>query len=107
MGHMEIENPNGAKMSFRCIGQKRIRRHPGDRGELVQCANESESPSLPGRPEFGFLCLSCSGAAPLRPAAIEESTNVGAMQCDAAELRDAAESGFKTGMYESDRVGEE
>lgn len=103
---MENDIPNGAKM-FRCIGQKRVRRHTADLGELVRCTNESETPTNPARPEWGWLCPSCSSAPAIGANALEEAFNYSAAQCDIEEFRDQIDSGFMHGMYESDRIGEE
>ena len=89
---------------FICIGQKRVRRHAADKGELVRCTNESAAPSSAAHPEWGYLCQECSSAAPIGPPSLKEEFNASAMQCDFQELKDAAESGFRIGMYESDRV---
>ena len=89
---------------FRCIGQKRVRRHPGDRGELIQCTNESAESSVAGRPDFGYLCPSCSGASAIGAPSVQDEFNCAAMQCDIEEYRDSIASGFVAGIRDSDRV---
>jgi hypothetical protein len=86
---------------YRCIGQHREREHSDSKPILVRCTNESETPSNPNHPEWGFLCAKCSGEAPHGPRETEERTNVGAVQCDPEEYRDQMESGFMMGMHSS------
>ena len=43
-------------MTYRCIGKRR-----GEHGTVVECANGSETPSRPERPEWGYLCPQCLG----------------------------------------------
>jgi hypothetical protein len=43
-------------MRYTCIGKRR-----GDHGSVVACANVSETPSRPERPEWGYLCPQCLG----------------------------------------------
>ncbi len=45
---------------FRCIGKSR------GLGGLVQCAHTSPVSSNPAKPEWGYLCPSCSDAPPNR-----------------------------------------
>ena len=43
-------------MRYTCIGKRR-----GEHGAVVDCANVSESPTKPDRPEWGYLCPQCLG----------------------------------------------
>jgi hypothetical protein len=43
-------------VSYTCIGKRR-----GEHGTIVECANVSEAPSRPDRPEWGYLCPQCLG----------------------------------------------
>src|SRR5580692_10096870 len=106
----EIGNHNGARMTYRCIGQRKINNHRTDRTELVRCTVESETPNNPNRPEWGFLCLQCSGEAPKGPKVYEEPLNLSAMQCDPSEYRDQIAAGFASGArrgYEDSSEGDD
>lgn len=46
---------------FRCIGQTRDKQ-----GNLTQCAMMSDKPSVPDKPEWGFLCSACANRPPER-----------------------------------------
>jgi hypothetical protein len=85
---------------YQCIGQRRVSNHAGERSTLVRCTNESEVPTNPNRPEWGFLCASCSGAPPVANSPKSES-NVMAIQDETREYRDQIESGFMLGMRSS------
>lgn len=88
-------------MTYRCIGKHRIRQHADSIAILVQCMNESEVPSNPNKPEWGWLCPTCSSEKPQETPAAEEKFNVGAMQCDVEEYKDQIESGFMAGIHSS------
>jgi hypothetical protein len=85
---------------YRCIGQHREREHSDSKPILVRCTNESETPSNPNHPEWGFLCAKCSGEAPHGPRETEERVNVGALQADSQEYKDSIEMGLMVGMRE-------
>jgi hypothetical protein len=106
---MEIASRNGANMTFRCIGQKRISNRRNDRSELIRCTNESEIPNREDKPEWGWLCPSCSGEKPKGPKTYEEAENLGAMQADPAEYKDQIAAGFASGAargYEDSGEGD-
>jgi len=42
-------------MFYTCIGKRR-----GQHGNIAGCINTSENPSVPARPEWGYLCTECS-----------------------------------------------
>ena len=90
-------------MSFQCIGQRKIRSHEEDRGNLVRCTNISEVPSNPSRPEFGWLCSECANAPAAPHSSMTEGVNVGAVQSETREYRDQIESGFMLGMRDSNK----
>lgn len=83
---------------YKCIG-KRYDEHR----QLVECQNTSDSPSRADRPEWGYLCETCSGGKAKFHKMESEPTNLAAMQCDPEEFRDQIESGFMAGMREGDR----
>lgn len=83
---------------YRCIGQKRVRLHESDRGQLVRCLAESEIPSNPDRPDFGYLCSECANAPPVQHSPIAERFEANATQNEASEYRDQMESGLMIGI---------
>jgi len=87
-------------MSFQCIGQKRVRGHEGERGNLVRCSSVSEVPSNSNHPEWGWLCSECSNAPAAPHSPMTESVNVGGVQVENREYRDQIESGFMLGMHD-------
>jgi hypothetical protein len=88
-------------MSFQCIGQKRVRRHSADKGELVRCTNTSETPTNAAKPEWGWLCAECSSMPAIGARPLEEAFNYSAAQCDIEEFRDQIDSGFMHGAMQS------
>lgn len=50
---------------FTCIGKRM-----GEHGSIVKCTSESDTPSVAGKPDWGYLCPECLGTrygrAPLR-----------------------------------------
>lgn len=88
-------------MSYQCIGRSRVG------AELVRCTNESETPTNPDKPDWGWLCGACANAPAARNSPMTEAINVGATQSDPEEYKDQAESGFMSGMRCSDLHGEE
>jgi hypothetical protein len=88
-------------MTYRCIGHQQVREHAGQPSKLVQCTNESETPTNIDKPSWGFLCPQCSNAAPRGAKPFEDAVNVGAMQCDIEEYRDQVSSGFANGARRS------
>ena len=50
------------QLMFPCIGKRKVQAHKDGGHETVQCTNQSELPSNPARPEWGYLCPECSAA---------------------------------------------
>src|SRR5271154_7046079 len=97
-------------MTYICIGHRKISNRRNERSQLVRCTNESETPSILGRPEFGYLCEECSSQPPHARKEYEEAENLGAAQCDPAEFKDQIGYGFSAGArrtYEDDNQGDE
>jgi hypothetical protein len=92
-------------MSYRCIGHRKISNRRNERSQLIQCENTSETPNFAERPEWGFLCQSCSSQPPLARREYEEAENVGCAQADPLEFKDQVAYGFASGArrgYEND-----
>ena len=49
-------------MTYICIGKRK-----GDHGRLIPCTNTSDTPSVPGRAEWGYLCAECMATQYGRP----------------------------------------
>jgi hypothetical protein len=88
---------------YQCIGQHRVKLHESDRSRLIRCANISETPSNPDRPEWGWLCSNCSGAPPVPNSPRAEEFNASAAQNDVFEYKDQIESGVMAGIIGSFR----
>ena len=98
------------RTEYRCIGHHRINNRRNDRTELVQCEKESETPSNPDKPEWGYICADCANELPHARKEYEEPDNLGAAQCDPAEFRDQIAAGFASGArrgYEDSTDGDD
>ena len=83
---------------YQCIGQRYVKKHEGDRGQMVRCTNVSETPSNPDKPAWGWLCHDCASAPSIRNSPKTESFNANAAQNDIEEFKDQIDSGFMIGI---------
>ena len=79
---------------YNCIGKRK-----GEHGSIFQCTNTSDTPSNPSRPEWGFLCPTCSGIQYGRPAIqldLPDVDHPNAREFEPYEMHHSGRAGLKS-----------